>query len=101
MQIQGVTSNNGNDLLISVQGRFDFNGVSVFRDTYEQLRTPPKSYTIDFKETEFLDSSALGTLLSLRTHAMNTDAKVKIINANPDVQKILKVTKLDQLFLIQ
>ena len=101
MQISGIPSNNENDFLISVKGRFDFNAAPLFRDTYEKTSTQPKCYIIDLKEAEYLDSTALGVLLSLREHAIRQHSAVKIINCNKDVAKILNVTKLDQLFLIE
>lgn len=101
MEVSGIPSNNQNDFLISINGRFDFNMVSRFRETYEKAPNQPKCYVIDLKDAEYLDSSALGILLSLREHAKQKDAEVKIINCNKNVMKILQVTRLDQLFSIQ
>ena len=100
MEISGIPSND-NDFLISIKGRFDFTAASLFRETYEGTTVQPKCYIIDLKEAEYLDSTALGVLLSLRDHAVRQQAAVKIINCNKDVKKILNVTKLDQLFSIE
>ena len=52
------------------------------------------------KETSYLDSSALGMLLLLRDHAGGDNAKIKIINCNSDVRKILSISNFEQLFTI-
>lgn len=72
-----------------------------FRNAYEKISPKPKSYVIDLKESDYLDSSALGMLLALRDHAGGDDANVRIINANSDIKKILVITKLDELFKVE
>lgn len=88
----------GSELVIKVQGKFDFSSLQSFRNAYEKFSTQPKQYTIDLKETEYLDSSALGMLLALRDFAGNDKAKIKIINCNNDIKKILTITRLDEIF---
>lgn len=98
-----ITSNLASDsgvLTIAVQGRFDFSSLQAFRNTYEKIEVKPKAYVIDLKEAEYLDSSALGMLLALRDYAGGDNADVRVINCNPDIKKILVITKLDELFKI-
>ncbi len=97
----GITSSksaDGNELTITVEGRFDFSSMQLFRNAYEKVTPIPKAFIIDLGKSEYLDSSALGMLLALREHAGGDEADVKIINTNPDVKKILVITKLDELF---
>ena len=101
MSITSTSVNNGHDLVISVTGRFDFNSLQSFRKAYENTAVKPKTYIVDLRESDYLDSSALGMLLALRDHAGEEGAKIKIINCNPDVKKILIITKLDELFIIE
>lgn len=102
MKISAMPSNNGRDLVIAVKGRFDFSSLQLFKGAYENSNVKqPSTYIIDLKEAIYLDSSALGMLLALRDHAMHCGAKIKIINCNPDVKKILVITKLDELFSIE
>ena len=98
MSITSGLSNDGNALTITVQGRFDFSSLQAFRNSYEKVQPKPKSFVIDLKESEYLDSSALGMLLALRDYAGGDDSDLKVINCNADVQKILIITKLDELF---
>lgn len=100
MSIKSAMSNDGQELTISVHGRFDFSSLQLFRNAYENLSGQPKSYVVDLKESDYLDSSALGMLLALRDHAGGDSANIRIINCNPDVKKILVITKLDELFTV-
>jgi anti-anti-sigma factor len=101
MTITSRPSADGNELTITVQGRFDFSALQQFRNAYEKINPKPKSYIIDLKESDYLDSSALGMLLALRDYAGGDEADIRITNCNVDVKKILVITKLDELFRIE
>lgn len=101
MTITSNLSTDGSELTITVQGRFDFSTLQQFRNAYEKITPKPKAYVIDLKDSEYLDSSALGMLLALRDYAGGDDANVRIINSNMDVKKILVITKLDELFKVE
>ncbi|MFM8454545.1 MAG: STAS domain-containing protein [Gammaproteobacteria bacterium] len=101
MTITSNLSADSNELTIKVEGRFDFSSLQLFRNAYEKVPRKPASYIIDLKESDYLDSSALGMLLALRDYAGGDDAKIKIANCNQDVKKILVITKLDELFMVE
>jgi len=101
MSITSNLSGDGQELQIKVVGRFDFSSLQLFRNSYEKVAPKPKGYVVDLKESDYLDSSALGMLLALRDHAGGDTANIKIINCNPDVKKILVITKLDELFKLE
>lgn len=101
MTIKSQLSQNGKELVISVDGRFDFSSLQLFRNAYKNSKSEPESYVVDLENSDYLDSSALGMLLALRDHAGGDSADVKIINCNPDVKKILVITKLNELFTVQ
>ncbi|MBT4963617.1 MAG: STAS domain-containing protein [Francisellaceae bacterium] len=91
----------GDALVIKVQGRFDFSALEVFKNSYENVEPTPGKYVVDLEGSDYLDSSALGMLLRLREFAGGDDADVSILNCNPDVKKILVVTKLDEMFNVE
>ena len=101
MSIESVASQGGEELTISIEGRFDFSAHQEFRDSYERQDVDPSSYIVDLNRTTYLDSSALGMLLLLRDHAGGDNAEVKIVNCNRDVKKILTISNFEQLFTIQ
>ena len=89
------------ELIIKIAGRFDFSSHQDFRKTYESLDEKVKNYIIDFSETSYLDSSALGMLLLLRDYAGGESDNIKITNCCDDVRKILTISNFEQLFTIQ
>ena len=100
MAIMASESQDGKELTIKIQGRFDFSAHQEFRDAYEKTLQSPSNYVVDLKETTYLDSSALGMLLLLRDHAGGDNSDIKIMNCNPDVKKILAISNFEQLFNI-
>lgn len=100
MAILSNLSSDGSLLTITVQGRFDFSALQGFRSAYEKVQPRPGKFIIDLKDSEYLDSSALGMLLALRDYSGGENADISVINCNPDVKKILVITKLDELFTV-
>lgn len=94
------TSVKGDELTVTVEGRFDFSAHQEFRDAYEDADTAVNKYVIDMAKASYLDSSALGMLLLLRDHAGGESANVRITRCNPDVKKILTISNFEQLFTI-
>lgn len=101
MSIHSHASEDGQELVIAIQGRFDFSAHQEFRNSYEGLSHPPSRIQVDMAETTYLDSSALGMLLLLRDYAGGGDARIDIANCSPDVKKILTISNFEQLFNIQ
>lgn len=88
-------------LTIAVEGRFDFSAHQDFRAAYESPESKPQAYCVDMKDTNYLDSSALGMLLLLRDHAGGDGAQIYIENCSADVKKILTISNFEQLFTIK
>lgn len=101
MGVQSNIDNSGKELIIKIDGRFDFSAHQEFRDAYENISNDVKSYIVDLGNTSYLDSSALGMLLLLRDHAGGDNSSIKIIKCNEDVRKILTISNFEQLFTIQ
>ncbi|MFP8965877.1 STAS domain-containing protein [Pokkaliibacter sp. CJK22405] len=102
MAIWSQLSDDGKELTISIQGRFDFSAHQDFREAYEQVgEGQVEQFVIDMRETSYLDSSALGMLLLLRDHAGGDGSSIHIVNCNTDVKKILIISNFGQLFHIE
>jgi len=101
MSIVSSGSPDGKELTIRIKGRFDFTTHQDFRNAYEGASEQLNAYVVDLRETTYLDSSALGMLLLLRDHAGGDDGRVRIVNCNADVKKILAISNFDMLFSIQ
>lgn len=100
MSISTKFSEDKKTITIHVRGRFDFNLVQDFRNAYRTINQPQAEYVIDLKDTEYMDSSALGMLLHLWKFAGGPNSHVEIINCRPGVRKILEITHFDKKFKI-
>jgi anti-anti-sigma factor len=94
------TSSDGKITTIDISGRFDFSVHQEFRQVYEQDPGGPTQYIIDLRQTEYMDSSALGMLLLLREHAGGERAHIKIMHCQPEVKKILTIANFQHLFCL-
>lgn len=99
MAISGNVSDGGSSVLISINGRFDFNAHHDFRNIYRNEKSDA-AYTIDMSGTDYIDSSALGMLLLLREHAGNESASITIKGCNDDIKKIFAISNFEKLFII-
>ena len=91
---------NGNEVVINVSGKFDFNVHQEFRNAYRNER-PDAKYIIRMDGTDYIDSSALGMLLLLREHAGNDKADITISGCKDEIRKILSIANFERLFNIQ
>lgn len=88
---------------INIKGRFNFEMHSQFRTAYQEDTSKGKKgrkFVIDLSGTEYIDSSALGMLLLLREEAGTNESDIEIVNAKPEIKKILETANFQRLFKI-
>ncbi|MBF0142476.1 MAG: STAS domain-containing protein [Magnetococcales bacterium] len=98
-----ISVNRGeNETVIGIKGRFNFEMHSQFRTAYQSETGSSKGrkFVIDLAGTEYIDSSALGMLLLLREEAGTNEAEIEIVNARPEIKKILETANFQRLFKI-
>lgn len=100
MTLSSTISSDGTVVTLVVAGRFDFNIHQDFRKAYEEHGSGVKKYVIDLKETEYMDSSALGMLLLLRDYAGGDSSDISILNGKSELKKILAIANFNKLFNI-
>lgn len=86
-------------LTIRIGGRFDFAVHQDFRKATDQAEGV-STIIVDLRNTEYVDSSALGMLLVLRDKVGERQDAVQLINAKPEVNKILQIANFDKLFTV-
>ncbi|WP_194755377.1 STAS domain-containing protein [Aliidiomarina indica] len=94
-------ANDGKHFIIHVKGTFDFSVVHDFRQAYEGLSEKIGTVIVDFRETEYIDSSALGMLLNMRKSLGAGSRSIHLVNCRPDVRKVLDISRFDKLFVIE
>lgn len=96
-----VTKGEGHEHVVALGERFDFGEVDEFRRCYEGINANERSsIVIDFRNTRYMDSSALGMLINLKKHFENSSAKVSIANCNDQIRKIFSISRFDKKFNI-
>lgn len=86
------------ELLIRVNGSFIFDWYSDFHAAYSDTRDRYETYVIDLADTQSLDSAALGMLLQLRGFVGARREAVRIINCSPQVCKLFKIARFNEIF---
>lgn len=98
MDIQSALSHDGSTLTLALFGKFDYTCQQMFQSAYQEISPKPDKFILDALELQSMDSSALGMLLLLRNHAGGDEADVSIVNAKPDIIKLLETCKFNELF---
>jgi anti-anti-sigma factor len=86
-------------LEIVMSGQFTFNHNQKFKQLLPLLDTlQVRAITINLRGVEFIDSSGLGMLLLLRDECVKRDLGITLQQAQGQVEKILTISKFDQIF---
>lgn len=98
MTISTQVSKDTHEITIGIDGRFDFSIVKEFKDAYSIAPDDDDyTYRLDLRNTEHIDSSALGMLLNMRKH-LGERVPIKICNSRPQIKKILAISRFDKKF---
>ena len=101
MTIDSRISGDDNKLVIKVIGRFDFSSLQEFRSAYSNYGDKPISIMVDFSQTEYMDSAALGMLLVLKEFAEERGSRVTLYKPSEGIKSILDIARFDSLFNIE
>ena len=105
MSIKSSRSKDKNSLEISIEGPFDFNVLSDFREAYldninDETQKPYADYIVNLRATSSIDSSALGMLLNMKRTLDKNDKEIQITQCRPQIKKILIISRFDKKFSI-
>ncbi len=89
------TSLKDNILTITLGNKFDFDSIEDFQKTY--IDSNAKEYTIDFRNTEYMDSSGLGMLLNMK-RKLGENISITLTNCRPQIKKVLVISRFEQKF---
>lgn len=100
MTLSTEYSSDGSQFVVHVKGKFDFGLVQQFRQSYADLNDNAETVVVDFRETEYIDSCALGMLLNMRKSIGAGEKAIHLVNCRPEIRNILEIARFDKLFLI-
>ena len=98
MSLSTSISTDGQTYTIEIKGKFDFNFVQDFRNAYSNIENQLDIVIVDLRETEYMDSSALGMLLNMQKSLSGKVNRIKISNCRPQIKKILQISRFDKKF---
>ena len=87
--------------LIEVEGQLIVgNRQELKQGVLEQLEGGDMKFVIDFSNTDYIDSSGLGVLVSLSKKIREQGGDLRLSSLNEDLRTLFELTKLDTLFRI-
>lgn len=101
MTIKKQTAENGKDVIIQIENRFDFSVHQAFRDAYTSSTQKGTKFFLDLHKTTYMDSSALGMILLLKDYAQALDGEIVIKKPTESVNKILEIAQFHRLLKIE
>ena len=66
----------------------------------ELIEKGRRNLVVDLSTVSFIDSSGLGALVRALTNTQKEGGQTKLLNAGPQIRKLLQMTKLDSVFEI-
>jgi anti-anti-sigma factor len=94
-----TSSQQGSQLTIVISGRFDFSILQDFRNAYTSgIEGKIEHVVIDLCESEHMDSSGMGLLLTLKKELYLDAGCVDIIHCRPHVKDALLAAQLNHFF---
>lgn len=85
--------------VISLSERFDFGCVEEFRRAYESIPIADRLIlVVDFKNTRYMDSSALGMLINAKSHLSGEGTKISLTHCNDQIKKIFSISRFEKKF---
>jgi len=94
------TSEDGDITILTVTGDLVIGEAeTTFKKTITRLLEEGRvNLLVDLSAVGFLDSSGLGALVRALTNSQKEGGQTKLLNAGPQIRKLLQMTKLDSVF---
>lgn len=99
MAISREEKNDGKEVVIHVNGQFDFSVVQEFRDAYQDCQG--KDIVVDFRGTEYIDSAGLGMLLNMQSFLNKKEGDIRLTNTMPQIKRVLVIARFEKKFIIE
>ncbi len=99
MELRIETRHEHGYTVVTPYGEIDLSTVDQFRDELNELLIQGRVHLlVDFDDTTFLDSLAVGALIGARRKARAVNGSVGIVCNRERLRKLVTVTQLDRIF---
>jgi anti-sigma B factor antagonist len=91
----------GTTCVVSVAGELDeYTAPVLERELQAMLRSGAETDIVDLTQCEFIDSSALGVLVTANARLRGVPSRLSLVTADRNIQKVFEITGLDRVFAI-
>ncbi len=93
-------SERGDVTLIEIGGQLIVGNRQLLKQqVLEQLEEGGRKFVVDFSNTDYIDSSGLGVLVTLSKKIREKGGEISLSSLSKDLRTLFELTKLDTLFL--
>ena len=90
----------GDVTLIEIGGQLIVGNRQLLKEqVLEQLERGDRKFIVDFSNTDYIDSSGLGVLVTLSKKIREQGGELSLASLSEDLRTLFELTKLDTLFL--
>jgi len=90
----------GDVTLIEIGGQLIVGNRQLLKEqVFEQLERGDRKFIVDFSNTDYIDSSGLGVLVTLSKKIREQGGEISLASLSKDLRTLFELTKLDTLFL--
>ena len=79
-------------------GRIDADSVSLLQEEVRRLIPESTCIVLDLGDVSYMDSSGLGTLVTLYASARRSGSELKLAHLTPRITDLLRITHLSSIF---
>ena len=94
-----IVKNGDGPVIVRLEGELDIFSATLFMEDIEEvLDEYDRHLKLDFSDLEYLDSSGLGSLISILKKQQQSGNKIYIKNANERIRSLFQITKIEDKF---
>lgn len=102
LNINKIFNNEKNLWEVKLTGEVDiYNANDLKESLINLLQEKETDIKVDCKELEYIDSTGLGILIGILKRLKNIEKNIIITNPKSNISKLLKITGLDQIFVME
>lgn len=88
--------------IVIPEGEIDiYTSPKLKEELINALEKKKASLSIDLKDLDYIDSTGLGTLISIFKIVKENDDSIYMKNVKSNIRKLLDITDLDKVFIIE
>lgn len=101
LMIEVTVEERGSTIILHIKGEFHIENIQKVEGVWtEQVAKTPEVIAINCKDLNYIDSSAIGTLVKFLNNAMNKKIKLVFYDLSSSIRQIFQTARLNNFFTI-